>query len=482
MATDKVLDTLFREWCGKEAIKTERLTPAGSNREYRRLTSSDDTRAIGVIGNSTDENEAFFTICRHFHSKGLPVPELYGISPDRMSYLQQDLGDISLFDTLEPCRTSGCYDTRSVILLEKVIRILPDLQFIGANGLDFSICYPIESFDWRSILWDLNYFKYYFLKPSGIEFNENILENDFRRIAEILLKDAPYNTFMYRDFQSRNVMLVDGSPFFIDFQGGRRGPIEYDLVSFLWQARAAYPKELKGHLTGIYADSLTRYRQIDTAEFSARLMHFALFRTLQVLGAYGYRGNFERKPHFLASIPAATDNLREIIDSGTGKSEYPYLYSILSALAEQKTENRNGEDPYSGLTVHITSFSFRKGIPEDKSGNGGGFVFDCRSMHNPGLYDEYKQLDGRDSSVISFLDAKGEIQTYMESVYSLTGHAIDKYLSRGFTNLSICFGCTGGRHRSVRCAEMLAAHLHTEYGPKIRILLTHREMKSHKEL
>lgn len=477
-----ILNKLFASWSGSAPESVTRLTPAGSNREYWRLTANGRS-AIGVIGTSADENIAFFTICRQLHSQGLPVPELYVTDDDGMHYLQEDLGDSSLFDVLEPCRKTGIYDSASVGMLRKVMRILPDIQFRGADGMDFTVCYPTPDFDSRSIMWDLNYFKYYFLKPSGIEFHEARLEEDFNRLAGILLQDAPYSTFMYRDFQSRNVMVRDGNPWFIDFQGGRRGPAEYDLVSFLWQARAAYPPELREELIAGYTDSLRRYRETDPDAFRRRLNHFVLFRTMQVLGAYGYRGHFERKPHFLASIPPAMDNLRELLHNGTEFGAYPYLTSLLLKLTELPQYSKPAAEPEKGiLTVSISSFSYRKGIPADTSGNGGGFVFDCRSMHNPGLYEEYKQLDGRDQPVIDFLEQQGEIQKFLDNVCGLVDPAVSKYISRGFTHLAVNFGCTGGHHRSVRSAECLAAHLKEKYGNGIRVLLTHHELKSSREL
>lgn len=478
---DQILATLYEKWAGGQPEKMTRLTPAGSNREYWRLTSGSNT-AIGVIGTSADENKAFFSICHHLRLKGNNVPELYAVSKDGSRYLQEDLGDLSLFDALKECRETGQYDHIAMGLLEKTICALPSLQTEGAQGMDFSICYPVESFDLRSVLWDLNYFKYYFLKPSGIEFHEGRLEDDFERLAGILLRDAPYDTFMYRDFQSRNVMIRDGKPWFIDFQGGRRGPLEYDIVSFIWQARAAYPSDLKEHLVNVYIESLRRFRNFNENDFRENLRHFILFRTLQVLGAYGFRGKFERKAHFLASIPAAISNLRDILNTGTGRSEYPYLTDLLTEMTRLPEYNQNLQNSADILTVRITSFSYRKGIPEDTSGNGGGFVFDCRSMHNPGLYDEYKPLDGRDKPVIDFLEAQGEIKKYLDSVYGLTDPAVEKYLKRGFTSLAVNFGCTGGRHRSVRCAESLAAHLHELFGNQIKIILTHREMNSTKEI
>ncbi|MBO4499291.1 MAG: phosphotransferase [Bacteroidaceae bacterium] len=480
MARDEILESLYETYSGVRADSSERLTQSGSDREYFRMKGQGGT-VIGVVGTSAEENRAFCSICRHFNSKGLPVPSLLAVSGDFSRYLQSDLGDLSLYDALEQCRTSGVYDPQSVTLLEKVVRILPDFQFKGAEGMDFTICYPVGSFDHRSVMWDLNYFKYCFLKPSGVEFHEARLENGFEALASMLLEGSPYDTFMYRDFQSRNIMVCNGEPWFIDFQGGRRGPVMYDIVSFLWQARAAYPEELRSHLLDVYIDSVSRYIAIDRAAFSAKVRLFTLFRTLQVLGAYGYRGNFERKSAFLQSVPQALANLGSLLDILDGDS-LQYLASVLLQLIGLPRYSQMPSIVPDILTVRITSFSFRKGIPEDCSGNGGGFVFDCRSMKNPGLYDRYKMLDGTSPEVIGFLDSQGEIQKYMESVIGLVDPAVEKYLSRGFTNLAVNFGCTGGRHRSVCCAERLATHLHDVYGNRIKVLLHHREMKSTREL
>lgn len=480
MARDEILESLYESYTGTRAESSERLTPAGSDREYRRMKGPGGT-FIGVVGTSAEEDRAFCTLCRHLHSKGLPVPRLLAVSDDFSRYLQSDLGDVSLYDLLEPCRTSGVYDAQSVALLEKVMRLLPDFQFRGAEGMDFTVCYPVGSFDRRSVMWDLNYFKYCFLKPSGVEFHEARLEDGFEALADCLLADGPCGTFMYRDFQARNVMVMDGDPWFIDFQGGRRGPVMYDIVSFLWQARAAYPEDLKNHLLDVYMESASRYLAIDRASFSAKVRLFALFRTLQVLGAYGYRGNFERKPAFLQSVPQALANLDNLLDT-LHDGALQYLASVLHRLSGLPQYSPAPPAADGRLTVRITSFSFRKGIPDDRSGNGGGFVFDCRSMRNPGLYDRYKMLDGTSPQVIGFLDSQGEIQKYMESVSGLVGPAVEKYLSRGFTSLAVNFGCTGGRHRSVCCAERLAAYLHETFGDRIRILLHHREMKAFREI
>ena len=477
------LKELSGRYAGADAQSVVRLTAAGSNRVYYRLSLSDGKTFVGVEGTNPDENKAFFVIGRHLREAGLPVPEVLAVSDSGMSYLLQDLGDDSLFGLMENARTGGSYSPEQTALLEKVMRLLPDFQFKGGAGLDYSVCFPCESFDRRSIFWDLNYFKYSFLKATGLEFHETRLEDDFEHLASVLLADAPYDTFMYRDFQARNVMVKDDNPWFIDFQGGRRGPVEYDVASFLWQARAAYPASLREHLIDTYIGSLCRYRKVDGGMFRKGLMHFVLFRTLQVLGAYGFRGYFERKQHFIESIPQAISNLKELLDAGVGAKEYPYLLQVLSEMV-RLPQFAPASAPADGkLTVRVMSFSYRKGgIPEDNSGNGGGFVFDCRAMHNPGKYEQYKKITGADAPVIEFLESQGEVQHYLEHVYGLVDPAVDKYIGRGFLNLMVAFGCTGGQHRSLYCANHLAEHLKDKFGDRIHIVLEHREQQKRIEL
>ena len=473
------LRELFRHYAGREAESVTRLTAAGSNRAYYRLASGAGT-VVGVEGTNTDENAAFLGIGRHLHGKGLPVPEILAVSDDGMYYLLQDLGDVSLFDTLKEARESGRYTESQTELLEKVIRWLPQLQFKGGDGMDFKVCFPCESFDRRSIFWDLNYFKYDFLKAIGLEFHEERLEDDFERFAALLLQDAPYYTFMFRDFQARNVMVKEADPWFIDFQGGRRGPIEYDLASFLWQARAAYPESLKQHLIDVYLEALAPYRTISAQQFRASLHNMVLFRTLQVLGAYGFRGYFERKPHFLQSIPAAIDNLRELLKQDI--EGCPYLTRLLRDITKLPQFNPQPAPENVKLTVRVMSFSYRKGLPHDDSGNGGGFIFDCRGMHNPGKYDCYKKITGADAPVIQFLEEQGEVQHFLEHAYGLVDPTVDKYIERGFSNLMVSFGCTGGQHRSLYCANHLAEHLKQKYADSINIVLEHREQGIKREL
>ena len=449
--------------------KVEALTPAGSNRQYVRITTADSSY-IGVIGTSEKENKAFLSFANSFAAIGLNTPRVLAQTDDNQVYIQQDLGNQSLFELIDKDNRDGCLSADTVSLIKQSLCSLAWLQTEADKVVDYSLCYPVSSFDKRSIMWDLNYFKYCFLKPAGVEFDEALLEDDFERLAGHLLQAQPWG-FMYRDFQSRNIMISNGEPFFIDFQGGRRGPVIYDLVSFLWQARAGFSPNLRRQMTELYISKLALNVQFDAEAFRCMLKHFVLFRTMQVLGAYGFRGLVERKPHFIASIPPAIANLKEVLNEDF--SDYAYLKQVLTMLT--MIERFSPQLSSDGLTVRISSFSFKKGIPEDPSGNGGGFVFDCRAMDNPGRYEQYKRLTGMDKPVIDFLEERGEIQLFLNNVYQLVDRAVECYLQRGFTSLMVSFGCTGGQHRSVYSAEHLAEHLKSKY--KVNILLSHRELK-----
>ena len=312
------------------------IAKQGSNRVYSRETDTNGRSVIRVEGTNRDENHAFIYMARHFHQLGLPVPELYWVSDDEMSYTQQDLGDLLLFEAIQHGRETGNFSAEERILLERTIRALAHIQVEGAQNFNWSVCFPVPAMDERSIRWDLNYFKYCFLKGTKIEFSEPALEDDFDQMVKNLLSTINYqlSTFLYRDFQSRNVMIKDGMPYFIDFQGGRRGPTQYDVASFLWQAKANIPQNLRNELIDAYLDELKNLQpSLAEEEWRALLPHFVLFRTLQVLGAYGYRGYFERKPHFLESIPNALRNLSDLFAMhGELKTQYPYLYAISNDL------------------------------------------------------------------------------------------------------------------------------------------------------
>ncbi len=465
MITEQIKN-LYRTYTGHEAEEVTELPSSGSNRRYFRLHGPQTL--IGVSGTSIEENRAFIYMADHFRQKGLPVPEVYAQSNDQSFYLQEDLGDTLLFDAIEKGRKSSVFDESEKTLLRQTITKLPEIQFMGSDGFDFSYCYPQEEFNQRSILWDLNYFKYCFLKATGMEFQENRLEDDFLKMSDVLLRNQSA-TFMYRDFQSRNVMIRDGQPWFIDFQGGRKGPVYYDVASFLWQAKAKYPEDLRQELLLDYIEALRKYMPVDEKYFLSQLRHFVLFRTLQVLGAYGFRGYFEKKPHFIQSVPFAIENLRQLLKQDY--PEYPYLCGLLRELTELKQFSDDLQR--HTLEVKIVSFAYKKGIPNDPTGNGGGFVFDCRAINNPGKYERYNHFTGLDEPVIRFLEEDGEITVFLEHVYDLVDASVKRYLDRGFTNLMVCFGCTGGQHRSVYSAQHLAEHLHQKFG--VKVSLTHRE-------
>lgn len=475
------LKKLYKDYVGYDPADCKLMDKAGSNRQYYRLTGV--KTLVGVVGESREENDAFIYMARHFRQQGLSVPEVYGVSDDHMAYIQEDLGqkpDNILWNKIRKSSITHAFTSEEKELLRRSMRDLVDIQFRGAEGFDYDNCYPAKCFDERSIKWDLNYFKYCFLKATGIVFNEDKLENDFDQLTADLLA-VPSETFMYRDFQSRNVMLVGDSDrpstcrlAFIDFQGGRRGPYYYDVASFVWQARAKYPEELKRDLVAAYVGKLKDYiPDLDEAEFYRNLRLFVLFRTLQVLGAYGFRGYFEKKPDFMKnSIVPAIANLRRLV-AQESFDQYPYLSQVINEMVNLK----DFVSEEKGLTVRVMSFAYKKGIPHDPSGNGGGFVFDCRALNNPGKYDKYKAFTGLDQNVIRFLQKESTIDQWLEHVYALVDESVERYIKRNFTDLMVCFGCTGGQHRSVYAAQHLAEHIHAKFN--VRVELTHREQEGH---
>lgn len=480
------LISLYKDTFGCAPVKAETLPKAGSNRQYVRLTGT--PTVIGVIGTDTAENHAFVYVAQHFASKGLPVPEIYAVSEDSTRYLQQDLGNRALYAAVAHGRENGGqYSDEEIALLKRTIRLLPHVQIEGAEGLDFNqLLQPIR-FDHRAAMFDLHYFKYCFLKTTDVPYNEVMLEDDFERMADDLVACAEgHASFLYRDFQGRNVMLSDDDePCLIDFQGGQQGPIHYDVTSFLWQASAKYPQRLREELIAEYADELSTIMSFDRVAFREHLMLFVLFRLMQVLGAYGLRGYVERKKYFLDSIPHAIASLRRLLLEGIA-APYPTLEDTLKRMVAlpkfdapltsqpiTKDSLTNMTTEKRPLVVRIFSFSYKKGIPADTSGNGGGYVFDCRSTHNPGRYEPYKKLTGLDAEVIKFLEDDGEILTFLDSVYRLADAHCARYMERGFTDLMFSFGCTGGQHRSVYSAQHLAEHLNQKFGIEIR--LEHRE-------
>lgn len=488
------LSQLYKETFRCEPSRVELLGGAASNRRYYRLTHpADGSTLIGVIGENGKENHAFLALARHMRQQGLNVPQIVAASADEMRYLQQDLGQQSLYDVLR----AQPDDPSTLELLCRVMRALPRLQQLTHQGFDYATdAFREPSFCLTTVRWDLNYFKYCFLKLTGYPMDELRLEEEFDRLTAQLLDasaadDLPW-AFLYRDFQSRNVMIdADRQPWFIDFQGGYAGPVYYDVASFLWQTRANYSPSLREELVDVYIDALREfYPSVEAEAFRSRLYPFVFFRLLQTLGTYGYRGLFEHKAMFQTPICQA---LQALVDLAPHVEHLcPYLCKVLAEVVQME---RFQPHPATGeLTVRITSFSYKRGIPEDLSGNGGGFVFDCRAPLNPGRFAFYKRLTGLDAEVIDFLEGRRDengsllaapaseptsMQRFVENVYALVDPAVQTYLERGFTSLVVNCGCTGGQHRSVYCAQHVADHLHERF-PSAHIILTHREQQIQK--
>ena len=458
---------LYESVFGKGA-QIESLPGAGSDRRYFRLLCDGNPSVVATVGDNLQENKAFVGLSQAFGAHGISVPEIYGESGNCHSYLQQDLGDVSLLSQLD--------SDKRMELAGKSLKMLAKMQTVDESvwgGKVFS-----QPFSRRQAMWDLNYFKYEFIKPCALSCDEELLEDDFEKLAGRLADASVGLTgFMYRDFQSRNILVKNDVVWFIDFQGGRRGPMIYDAVSFLWQAKARFSEEERMELLECYADALCKRRRVEKAEVFENVDLFALFRTLQVLGAYGFRGLVEKKAHFIESIPDALSNLRALIYNGVA-DDYPELKKVcVDAVSSRYASVSSAEV----LTVKVFSFSYKKGYPEDLSGNGGGFMFDCRGMHNPGRYDEYKPLTGMDSPVIEFLEKRGEVFGFVDGALALVEPSVATYFRRGFKSLQVGFGCTGGRHRSVYCAESFARKLAFAH-PEIRVIVSHREQGIEREV
>ena len=445
-----------------------RLTGDGSNRVYYRVFGVEPVMA--AVGTSVEENRAFIALSKAFSAAGVSVPKVIAVSDDELCYLQEDLGDVTLYGSLAKARTNEVFEPEDIGLLCRVVAELPKIQFGVARHFDFSLCYPVSDFNERTVMWDLNYFKYCFLKGVNIEFNESRLEDEFVKLTALLLSDND-NVFLYRDFQSRNVMMKDGEPYFIDFQGGRRGPVYYDIASFVGQARAKYTDVAVSSMIDAYLNALSVYKTIDRGCFMRMLQLFRVFRLLQNLGAYGFRGLFERKKAFIESIPAALGQLSQLLFE---VGEFCYIRSLIDEIAALPMFVR---DDSKELTVDVMSFSYKRGIPDDTSGNGGGFVFDCRAIHNPGRYEPYKKLTGMEEPVIKFLETESNISEFLENAYALVDNMVDTYKKRGFTHIQVCCGCTGGQHRSVYSAEHIARHVADKFG--VRVVVTHKMQGVH---
>lgn len=468
----EVIRKLFEQWSGVSCTEILSLGANGSNRRYWRVIG-EGCSCIAAENNDVRENEAFIYYSSALLEQGIRVPVVYAVSEDRCHYLQQDLGDITLYSILfDKRRNGGGFDNEMVELYKRVLDDLTEIQLAG-RGLDFTKAYPRSDFDAQSIQWDLNYFKYYFLKLKYIPFDEQLLEHDYRTLIQYLL-DTDCGYFMYRDFQSRNIMLKDGELYYIDFQGGRRGAAQYDVASLLFSAKSDIPDAIRTELLNYYVNCLSSRVAIDKEDFKQHYYGYVLIRIMQAMGAYGYRGYFEKKDYFIESIPLAIRNLRSVIEKIDLPIEIPHLKGVWKTIVAME-EGCSEQQINTGLTVTVNSFSYKKGLPQDPSGNGGGYVFDCRALPNPGRYPEYRCYTGKDQPVIDFLQGDPKVERFLEAAEMLVGDSITKYLERKFTSLSVSFGCTGGQHRSVFCAERMAKWIAENF--QCHVVINHREQQ-----
>ena len=460
---------LAHQYTGYRCADIEPLPQSGSNRLYYRIKLENHNHVIGVYNHDIRENEAFFHLTEVFTRRNIRVPSLLAIDKNRYCYLLNDLGNETLYSFLTQHRQGEDIDNECIAYYKKVLTTLPQLQ-MSYQDIDFGFAYPRHSFDRQSILWDLNYFKYYFLKLADIAFDEQLLENDFQTLITFLL-EADHRYFLFRDFQSRNIMLHQGEPFFIDYQGGRQGALQYDIASLLYDGKANIPPTLRDELLEFYLDTISKTVLINRIDFLKYYHAFVLIRILQAMGTYGFRGYYERKSHFLLSTPYAIRNIRYLLDNNLLTIDIPELKRTLKAIAES-TELSSFTSEQQGLTVTVNSFSYKKGIPHDLTVNGGGFVFDCRALPNPGREKQYRELNGKDELVIRYLENHPETEEFKRNVYALIDASVDNYIERNFTHLMVNFGCTGGQHRSVYFAECMAQHLRLKY-PKIEVIVKH---------
>ena len=463
---NQALTVLFQSRFGEPVERVRPLKGDASDRKLFRLESASRT-AVGVVNPDVRENRAFLEFSRHFRKHGLPVPEIYAEDLDRGIYLEEDLGEMTLFQFLTVNRVKDELSRETLDLYRKAVELLPRFQIEAGRTLRYDVCYPRASFDKQSMLWDLNYFKYYFLRLAKIPFNEQALEDDFDRFTEFLLT-AERRFFLYRDFQSRNIMVRDGEPFFIDYQGGRRGALQYDVASLLFDAKADLPVEVRNELLEHYLEAALRLESIDRQAFLTYYPGFVFIRIMQAMGAYGLRGFYERKHHFLASIPYAIRNLEYLLRKAELPVELPELTQVFRRLVASSSLRQFGAASLT-LTVRIESFSYQDGVPTDEKGHGGGYVFDCRMLPNPGKFKQYAELTGRDDSVIAFLENEFAVREFLNHVFALIDQTVENYQTRNFTDLLVAFGCTGGQHRSVYCAERLAIHLREKFQVNVEV-------------
>ena len=471
-----ILTKMATDYSGKKPVTCVPLAQSGSHRRYYRITFDDGNTLIGAYNDDIAENRAFFEYTRFFAAQQLNTPTLLAVHEDEKHYLLNDLGTQTLYDKLCDVRKNDGDFQEVMDLYKKVVAALPKFQMTAKKGLDMSVAYPRAAFDRQSMQWDLNYFKYYYLKMVYVPFNEQLLEDDYQRFMDYLLS-VDDNYFLYRDFQSRNIMVYQDDVWFIDYQGGRKGALQYDIASLLYDAKADLSPEIREELLDCYMDNLAQYTPVDRQQFTAYFNAFSLIRIMQAMGAYGYRGYFERKTHFLQSVPYAIRNMRYLLQHNALPEGLPELQHVLRTVVDSYVEPV--KENLDILTVTVQSFSYKKGLPEDNSGNGGGFVFDCRALPNPGREKQYATFTGKDECVIAYLQQYKEVETFENHVCALVDMSVDNYIERKFTHLTVNFGCTGGQHRSVYIAETLAKYFQKR---KKEVVVKHLSLKKNRRL
>ena len=467
----EVFSTLLENSIGEKIESIESLPKEGSDRNYYRIITIKGNKYVGTYNINVKENLSFIYFSNFFSQKNLKVPTVFAVDSTNQYYIQSDLGNLSLLDKL---KQEG-FTEKSKNLYKKALMALSDLQIKGDEGLNYSNCFSGQTFDSGAIMADLLYFKYYFLRTLKIVYDGPQLIKDFDTLADFL-GNVPNKFFLMRDCQARNIMVQDEEVVFIDYQGGKKGPLPYDVASLLWQAKAELSWEWKSDLTDFYIDHLKKEHnlKIESHLFKSQLNGFVLIRLLQVLGAYGFRGLFEKRTHFLESIPQGLRNLKLWLEKCPLTVEIPELTAIIEKLIQPDFIRKyeiNKATPGANLVVEINSFSYKKGLPSDASNNGGGFIFDCRSILNPGRFEAYKKLTGKDKPVSNFLVNNEGMEKFLQNVKELVGQSVENYLERDFSNLQVNFGCTGGQHRSVYCAEALNKFLIDKYG--VKTILNH---------
>lgn len=459
--TDYIKDA-FAAFKNEPPESVQQLPRSGSDRIYFRINHNRETY-IATYNLNVKENKTFISFSIHFKQKNLPVPEIFFVNDEYTTYIQEDLGTVCLLDLLEQYgHTDHVFN-----LYKKSLKQLALLQIKGDRGLDYTVCLTAKEFGKQAILSDLLYFKYYFLDTLQLPYDKQAMLDDFDALSTYLTR-TQYKYFMFRDFQSRNIIVTNGEVYFIDFQGGMKGALQYDVASLLWQAKAQLSDEWKTNLLNYYLDVVKELidKPLDKNIFIGQYNGYVLIRLLQVLGAYGFRGLFERKAHFLTSIPLALKNLQSFLQNNRVGIITPELSKMLDIITTEKIIERFKPfktDKQPKLLITINSFSYKKEIPADENGNGGGFVFDCRGLLNPGRFEEYKMLTGKDKPVIEFLEQRTRMNEFLNSVYDVIDISVEDYINRDFENLMISFGCTGGQHRSVYAAEQTAQRLKNKY-------------------